>query len=137
MGSIEEFNNLGLIGQQKLARAFNVSADELAGMYKNSKAMGEASKENAKEGGEQAKSGQELINKLQSQVTLGESFASSMERIQMAFGQILMRFAPEIKNFLAFAASKAEQMMNFLQSPGGQKQVQRIKNGINSYILYY
>ena len=132
MGSIEEFNNLGLIGQQKLARAFNVSADELAGMYKNSKAMGEASKENAKEGGEQAKSGQELINKLQSQVTLGESFASSMERIQMAFGQILMRFAPEIKSFLAFAASKAEQMMNFLQSPGGQKQVQRIKNGIKA-----
>ena len=131
MGSIEEFNNLGLIGQQKLAKAFNVSADELAGMYKNSKAMGEASKENAKEGGEQAKSGQELINTLQSQVTLGESFASSMERIQMAFGQILTRFSPEIKSFLSFAASKAEQMMNFLKTPEGEKRMNKIKTALH------
>jgi len=131
-GSFSDFQNLNLLQQQKLAAAFNMSADDLGTMLKNQKAMKEASKENAKEGGEQAKSGEELINKLQSQVTLGEGFASAMERIQLAFGNIITKFAPEIINFLSFAASKTEQMVGYLSSEAGQASLEKIKSGIQS-----
>src|SRR6056300_172748 len=49
-GSFSDFQNLNLLQQQKLAAAFNMSADDLGTMLKNKKAMKEASKENAKEG---------------------------------------------------------------------------------------
>ena len=131
-GSFSDFQNLNLLQQQKLAAAFNMSADDLGAMLKNQKAMGEASKENAKEGGEQAKSGEELINKLQSQVTLGESFASSMEQIQLAFGSIISEHSEDIKSMMTTIANKAKEFVGYLDSEDGKKALDSIKSALSA-----
>lgn len=126
-GTLGEFQALNTLQQRDYAAAFNMTASELADVLKNQKVSGELAKENAKEGGEQAKSGEELINKLQSQVTLGESFASAMERIQLAFGDIIVKFAPDIKDFMTYSAGKAEEFLGYIKSEDGKKRLEQIK----------
>lgn len=127
-GTLGEFQALNTLQQRDYAAAFNMTASELADVLKNQKVSGELAKENAKEGGEQAKSGEELINKLQSQVTLGESFASAMERIQLAFGEIIVKFAPDIKDFMTYSAGKAEEFLGYIKSEDGKAMLVKIKD---------
>ena len=131
-GTLSEFQALNTLQQRDYAAAFNMTASELGDVLKGSETLGKIGKENAKEGGDQAKSGKELINSLQGQVTLGEGFASAMERVQLAFGGIIMGMAPQIKEFMTFVAGKAEEFINFIKTPEGQAAVANMKEDLVS-----
>tara|TARA_B110000285_G_scaffold132729_1_gene148953 strand:- start:236 stop:1693 length:1458 start_codon:yes stop_codon:yes gene_type:complete len=131
-GTAAEYGKLNSVQASALAAALGISKDELAEMFKSQEGLAAASAESVAEGGKQAKSGEELINSLQGQVTLGEGFASAMERVQLAFGGIIMGMAPQIKDFMTFVAGKAEEFINFIKTPEGQAAVATMKEDIVS-----
>jgi|TARA_R110000851_G_scaffold333050_1_gene510903 hypothetical protein len=131
-GTAAEYGKLNSVQASALAAALGTSKDELAEMFKSQEGLAAASAESVAEGGKQAKSGEELINSLQGQVTLGEGFASAMERVQLAFGGIIMGMAPQIKEFMTFVAGKAEEFINFIKTPEGQEAVAKIKEDMVS-----
>ena len=131
-GSLEDFTNMNTLAQRDFAAAFNLSAAELADLLKNQEISGKIAKENAKEGGEQAKSGDALIQKIKEQVTLGESFASAMEEINLAFGSIISEHADEIKSMMKTLAAKAKEFVGYLKSEEGQAALDNIKSALKA-----
>ena len=112
-----QFTKMNRLEQEALAGALGMGRDELAGMLKTQGALNQASEDAAKMGQEQPKSGQAVIDKLQKQVSLGESFEKAMESIQMAFGSLIADYAPDIISFMGKIPGYLEEAKGYLEDP--------------------
>ena len=95
-GGAAEFGKMNRLQQEALAKAVNMSVDDLAGMLKSQEAQSAAAEEAAKQGQEQIDSGKELKKTLDGTQTTSEALAAAFEQIKLALGGIVIEYKDDI-----------------------------------------